>query len=346
VGDGALTGAVPQTGTPALAGGPYVFPVIGAVSFSDTWGAPRATVAWHHGVDIFAPIGTPVVAVADGTVFSVGWNSIGGRRLWLRDREGNYFYYAHLSGFSPLAREGARVWAGAVVGYVGDTGDAVGTPPHLHFEIHPASLLPLGYDGAVNPFPYVSAWQRLDGGLTEPAGPNGAGVARATAPTPGAILLGFTDISSASGLAPTPLADTIDGGGTAAVVVHEPESLDTPASAPAGAVSQREEDASIARSLDDEAARRLQHGAAVWDRLALCESSGDWSANTGNGYFGGLQFHPQTWTSHGGAAFAPSADLATREEQIAIAQRVLRTQGWRAWPVCSALLGLNPFAHD
>ena len=345
-GAGGLPGAPLDNGTPTLSGGPYVFPVIGTVAFSDTWGAPRATVAWHHGVDIFAPAGTPVVAVADGTLFSVGWNRVGGRRLWLRDRQGNWFYYAHLSGFSPLAVEGARVWAGAVVGYVGTTGDAVGTPPHLHFEVHPVSLLSLGYDGAVNPFPYVSAWPRLQRGLEQPAaGATGASGA-AGAPTPGAILLGFTDISTTSGLASAPLAESIDGGGAAAVVVHDPGRAAGPAvparKLPAGSA----EGARIARSLDEEATRRLQHGAGIWDRLALCESGGDWSANTGNGYLGGLQFHPQTWLSHGGAAFAPSADLATRAEQILVAQRVLRTQGWRAWPVCSALLGLNPFAHE
>src|SRR5215217_2706792 len=170
-GTGSWTAGPPQNGTPELSGGPYVFPVLGASSFSDTWGAARATVAWHHGVDIFAPLGSPIVAVADGVLFSVGRNQIGGQRLWLRDRQGNFFYFAHLSAFSDAAAEGARVRAGTVIGYVGNTGDAEGTPYHLHFEIHPVSLLSLGYDGAVDPFPYVSAWRRLDG--------PGAGAARA-----------------------------------------------------------------------------------------------------------------------------------------------------------------------
>lgn len=78
-----------------------------------------------------------------------------------------------------------------------------------------------------------------------------------------------------------------------------------------------------------------------WDRLAQCESGGNWAINTGNGFHGGLQFHPQTWAGFGGKQFAPTAAQATREQQIAIAERVLETQGWGAWPACSARLGLN-----
>ena len=106
---------------------------------------------WHHGDDIFAPLGAPVLACASGMVFSVGWNAIGGNRLWLRDGQGNLFYYAHLSAFTPLAINGNKVNAGDVLGFVGNTGDAQGTPSHLHFEIHPVGLLGLGYDGVVNP---------------------------------------------------------------------------------------------------------------------------------------------------------------------------------------------------
>jgi murein DD-endopeptidase MepM/ murein hydrolase activator NlpD len=141
-----------------LAGGGYVFPVAGEASFSDDYGVPRTTT-WHHGNDIFAPLGTPLVAVADGSLFKVGWNEVGGNRLWLRDASGNEFYYAHLSRFSPLARDGAGVRAGDVIGFVGDSGDAAGTPPHLHFELHPAELSALGYDGVVNPYPYLTAWR-------------------------------------------------------------------------------------------------------------------------------------------------------------------------------------------
>ena len=145
--------------TKRLTAAGYVFPVYGPSGFGDTFGAPRATTGWHHGQDIFAALGAPVLAVADGTVFSVGWNEVGGNRLWLRDRAGNEFYYAHLAAFSPLAVDGGRVQAGDVVGFVGNTGDAETTPYHLHFEIHPSSLLFLGYDGVVNPYPYLRAWQ-------------------------------------------------------------------------------------------------------------------------------------------------------------------------------------------
>lgn len=79
----------------------------------------------------------------------------------------------------------------------------------------------------------------------------------------------------------------------------------------------------------------------VWDRLARCEAGGNWAINTGNGYYGGLQFTAGTWTRHGGGAYAARADLASREQQIDIAQRVLATQGWGAWPACSAKLGLR-----
>jgi hypothetical protein len=87
---------------------------------------------------------------------------VGGYRFWLRDRQGNQFYYAHLSAYSPLAVNGRDVKAGDVIGFLGNTGDAQGTPYHLHFEIHPVALLPMGYDGVVNPFAYLSAWRRLD----------------------------------------------------------------------------------------------------------------------------------------------------------------------------------------
>ena len=186
----------PANVQPQLTQKGYVFPVYGQASFSDDFRAGRATTGWHHGNDIFAPFGAPILAVADGELFLVGWNTIGGNRLWLRDGQGNEFYYAHLSAFSPLARDGARVRAGDVIGFVGNSGDALGTPPHLHFEIHPAGLLWLGYDGVVNPYPYLLAWKRLlDVSFdTEWAPPPGR--ARAA----GAVLLLAEDIATESGL--------------------------------------------------------------------------------------------------------------------------------------------------
>ncbi|ATL26669.1 transglycosylase family protein [Streptomyces formicae] len=80
-----------------------------------------------------------------------------------------------------------------------------------------------------------------------------------------------------------------------------------------------------------------------WNCLAECESSGRWHVNTGNDYYGGLQFWQPTWEEHGGLAYAPRADLATREEQIKVAEAVLRTQGWKAWPVCSKKVRIERF---
>jgi hypothetical protein len=74
--------------------------------------------------------------------------------------------------------------------------------------------------------------------------------------------------------------------------------------------------------------------AVNWDAIAACESGGNWHINTGNGYHGGLQFAPSTWRSNGGTQFAPRADLASREQQIAVAERVRRTRGTSAWPTC------------
>jgi peptidase M23-like protein len=195
--------SIPSGLHPRLTAGGYVFPVYGPSSYTDTFGAPRADVAYHHGDDIFAPLGAPLLACADGLVFSVGWNDIGGNRLWLRDSQGNAFYYAHLSAFSPLAGNGRHVKAGDVLGFVGNTGDAAGTPTHLHFEVHPASLLFLGYDGAVDPTLYLDAWKHLqDVQFKNIAGWVPAEAVSDPAPKPAAILLQVSDISEGSGLDP------------------------------------------------------------------------------------------------------------------------------------------------
>jgi hypothetical protein len=80
-------------------------------------------------------------------------------------------------------------------------------------------------------------------------------------------------------------------------------------------------------------ARRAASG-INWDAIAQCESGGNWSTNIGNGYYGGLQFTQQSWAGFGGTAYAPRADLATREQQIAAAERLVQAQGLGAWPVC------------
>ena len=78
---------------------------------------------------------------------------------------------------------------------------------------------------------------------------------------------------------------------------------------------------------------------ARWDKLAQCESTQNWDANTGNGYKGGLQFNDATWRAYGGRQYAPTADQASREQQIAVAKKVQRDKGWHAWPGCSNKLG-------
>jgi len=176
------TRAAPDDLFPTSSAG-YVFPVYGDVSFTNDYGAPRAGVDWHHGNDVFAPEGTPILAVADGTLSKVGINRLGGNRLWLTDRRGNSFYYAHLSAFAPAAVDGAQVRTGQVIGFVGHTGDAETTPPHLHFEIHP------GDGDSVDPYPYLIAWQRK---TQVPRAFEAATVAVGQAPAAGAILVAQT----------------------------------------------------------------------------------------------------------------------------------------------------------
>jgi murein DD-endopeptidase MepM/ murein hydrolase activator NlpD len=178
--------AVPQVAgtsaaTPATTAR-YVFPVFGAnATFTSDYGSPRAGTGWHHGNDIFAPIGTPVLAIADGVLSKVGVNTLGGNRLWLRDGLGNTYYYAHLSGYASHVADAVRVRAGEIIGFVGNTGQAITTPPHLHFEIHP------GDGPSVDPYPYLIAWQRgTDVALAFTA----AGAARGQAPAVGAVLVG------------------------------------------------------------------------------------------------------------------------------------------------------------
>lgn len=87
----------------------------------------------------------------------------------------------------------------------------------------------------------------------------------------------------------------------------------------------------------------VAHAADVdtWNKVAACESTDNWSINTGNGYYGGLQFTQSTWEAYGGQVYAPRADQATKDQQIAIAEKVLKGQGPGAWPVCSVRAGLT-----
>ena len=128
----------------------FVFPVDEPHTFSDTFGAARMRgtryAHSHQGTDIFAPTGTALLAVERGVIVRMGTDVLGGIKLWVKGESGTYYYYAHLSGFAPGINDGTVVGAGAVLGYVGNTGNARTTPPHLHFEVHP--------DGgdAVNPY--------------------------------------------------------------------------------------------------------------------------------------------------------------------------------------------------
>jgi len=131
----------------------FVFPVAGPNSFVDTFGAPRmfgtAYAHLHQGTDIFAAAGTPVVAVERGVLIRVGTDVLGGIKLWLVGASGTRYYYAHMQGFAPGVVENKVVRAGEVVGYVGSSGNAVGTSAHVHFEVHPDG------GGAVNPYPLL-----------------------------------------------------------------------------------------------------------------------------------------------------------------------------------------------
>jgi murein DD-endopeptidase MepM/ murein hydrolase activator NlpD len=132
----------------------FVFPVYGKHNFGDTYGAFRADTGFHEGNDIFGAAGTPLVAVCDGSLNRVGTLPISGNRLWVKcTKTGDSFFYAHLSAFATDTRNALHVKAGQVIGFLGSTGDAEQTPPHLHFEVHP------GDRGSVDPYPFLRAWE-------------------------------------------------------------------------------------------------------------------------------------------------------------------------------------------
>ena len=132
--------------TGVIASGNWVCPVQGPRSFSNDWGQPRSGGRRHQGNDILSPRGTPVVASVSGTVRHHN-SSLGGLSYYLKGDDGITYFGTHLSAYAASG----RVAAGTVVGYVGDTGNARGTP-HLHFEMHP------GGGAAVNPYPTLSKY--------------------------------------------------------------------------------------------------------------------------------------------------------------------------------------------
>jgi len=119
------------------------------VSFTDTFGSPRSGGRTHKGTDLFAPVGTPVVAVLSGSVFFQG-DPLGGNAAYVNGSDGNTYYYAHLNDYVGGARS---VQAGELIGHVGQTGDAAGAPPQLHFEIRLG-----GPNGTqIDPYPTLAA---------------------------------------------------------------------------------------------------------------------------------------------------------------------------------------------
>jgi len=116
---------------------------------ADTWHAPRGTGRLHEGQDIFAPKGTPILSATKGFVYNIGENNLGGQTVSVIGAGGRVYYYAHLDAYAPGLAVGDRVNTRTILGYVGTTGNAQGTPPHLHFGIYTSS-------GAINPLPLLA----------------------------------------------------------------------------------------------------------------------------------------------------------------------------------------------
>jgi murein DD-endopeptidase MepM/ murein hydrolase activator NlpD len=147
-------GPLPSVAVPTPPGtsrdGGGVCPVQGRVRIGQGWGAPRdGGRRRHQGIDLLAPAGTPVIAVADGRITRASnvERGLGGISLRLQDRRGTEYYYAH--NLRNLARVGQRVHAGQVIAQVGATGNARGGPPHLHFQLHPGGGPPVNADATV-----------------------------------------------------------------------------------------------------------------------------------------------------------------------------------------------------
>jgi len=115
---------------------------------ANTWHAPRGTDRVHEGQDIFAPKGTPIFSATSGYVYKIGENNLGGQTVSVIGAGGRVYYYAHLDSYAPGLAEGDAVKTKTLLGYVGTTGNAQGTPPHLHFGVY-------GSDGAINPLPLL-----------------------------------------------------------------------------------------------------------------------------------------------------------------------------------------------
>lgn len=126
-------------------------PVAGVTPYRlhDTWGAARSQGRTHQGIDIFAPRGRAVIANTEGLIWRTGENRLGGTVIWVLGPGRQLHYYAHLDRVGPVST-GARVYVGQVLGYVGNTGNARNTPPHLHYGIYTPT-------GAINPYPLLTS---------------------------------------------------------------------------------------------------------------------------------------------------------------------------------------------
>lgn len=122
---------------------------VSRTQIANTWHAVRGTDRLHEGQDIFAPKGTPVLSATKGLVYKIGENNLGGQTVSVMGAGGRVYYYAHLDSYAPNLTEGDFVTAQTVLGYVGTTGNAQGTPPHLHFGIYTSS-------GPIDPLPLLA----------------------------------------------------------------------------------------------------------------------------------------------------------------------------------------------
>lgn len=134
---------------PAPASLPVPVAGVSPSALRDTWDAARSGGRKHQGIDIFAPRGREVVSASEGIVSRVGTNKLGGQVVWVMGPGRQMHYYAHLDRYGSI-EPGDRVAPGTVLGYVGNTGNARGTPPHLHYGIYTAG-------GAINPYPLLTA---------------------------------------------------------------------------------------------------------------------------------------------------------------------------------------------
>ncbi|HWF87991.1 MAG TPA: M23 family metallopeptidase [Pyrinomonadaceae bacterium] len=116
---------------------------------ADTWQAARGVGRQHEGQDIFAPRGTPILSATRGYIYNIGENNLGGQTVSVVGAGGRVYYYAHLDSYARGIKIGDRVTTHTVLGYVGTTGNAQGTPPHLHFGVYTPS-------GAINPLPMLT----------------------------------------------------------------------------------------------------------------------------------------------------------------------------------------------